>query len=194
MKSLAPKRLRTSQKGAKLNMCSLVRKYSARLASVAAPPPGARQGFGGANCPRHPSQVAVYTPPPPRAKISATGGFQEGVRQGPLGGGGGGVAATPLRHTHNCGKSRDRGVATPWRATGGGSVAYAQQRCGSKSSNTIRFATALRSRDTEGAKFKDELSTPAPMLDIPKSMEHKTDRGQLTKPNSNHPIYSCTGD
>ena len=32
---------------------------------------------------------------------------------------GGGVAATPLRHTRNCGKSRDRGVATPWSATWG---------------------------------------------------------------------------
>ena len=28
---------------------------SATLASVAAPPPGARQGFGGPNCPRHPT-------------------------------------------------------------------------------------------------------------------------------------------
>ena len=37
-----------------------------------------------------------------------------------LGGGGGGVVATPLRHTPNCGKSRDRDVATPWSATGGG--------------------------------------------------------------------------
>ena len=33
---------------------------------------------------------------------------------------GGGVAATPLLHTQNCGMSRDRGVATPWSATGGG--------------------------------------------------------------------------
>ena len=31
-----------------------------------------------------------------------------------------GVAATPLQHTRNCGKSRDGGVATPWSATGGG--------------------------------------------------------------------------
>ena len=31
-----------------------------------------------------------------------------------------GVAATPLLHTQNCGTSRDRGIATPWSATGGG--------------------------------------------------------------------------
>ena len=42
------------------------------------------------------------------------------MRQGPLGGGG--VAATPLLHTQNFGMSRDRGVATPWSATGGGVV------------------------------------------------------------------------
>ena len=41
---------------------------------------------------------------------------QREVRQGPLGGG---VAATPLLHTQNCGMNRDRGVATPWGATGG---------------------------------------------------------------------------
>ena len=33
---------------------------------------------------------------------------------------GGGVAATPLLHTQNCGMSHDRGVATPWSATGRG--------------------------------------------------------------------------
>ena len=33
---------------------------------------------------------------------------------------GGGVAGTPLLHAQNCGMSRDRGVATPWSATGGG--------------------------------------------------------------------------
>ena len=32
---------------------------------------------------------------------------------------GGGVAATPLRHSRNCGKSCDGGVATPCSATGG---------------------------------------------------------------------------
>ena len=47
--------------------------------------------------------------------------WQREVRQGPLGGGGG-VAATPLLHTQNCGMSRDRGVATPWSATAGGGV------------------------------------------------------------------------
>ena len=34
--------------------------------------------------------------------------------------GGTSVAATPLLHTQNCGMSRDRGVATPWSARGGG--------------------------------------------------------------------------
>ena len=42
--------------------------------------------------------------------------------------GGGGVAATPLLHTQNCGMSRGRGVATPWSATGGGGVASAPLR------------------------------------------------------------------
>ena len=37
----------------------LVSKCGVTLASVAAPPPGARQGFGGPTYPRHPSQVAV---------------------------------------------------------------------------------------------------------------------------------------
>ena len=71
-------------------------KCSAALASVAAPPSGVRQGFGG----------GCDTPQ----------GVRDGVREGPFGGpGGGGVAATPL----NCGKSLDGGVATPWSATGG---------------------------------------------------------------------------
>ena len=68
-------------------------KCSATLASVAAPPPGAQQGFGGPNCLRHPCQVAVLHPPLPRAKISATGGSGMGCDRG--------VAATPLRHTQN---------------------------------------------------------------------------------------------
>ena len=72
---------------------------SATRCSVAAPPPGARLGFGGRMHPRHPPAVA---------ERGATGAF--GV----------GVAATPLLHTQNCGMSRDRGVATPWSATGGG--------------------------------------------------------------------------
>ena len=46
--------------------------------------------------------------PPAVAERGATGAF------------GRGVAATPLLHTQNCGMSRDRGVATPWSATGGG--------------------------------------------------------------------------
>ena len=39
------------------------------------------------------------------------------------------TAATPLRHPRNCGRSSDRGVATPWSATGGG-VASAPLREG----------------------------------------------------------------
>ena len=58
-------------------------------------------------------------PPPPRAKTSATGGSGMGCDRAL---GGRGVAATPLQHTRNCGKSCDGGVATPWRATGGGGV------------------------------------------------------------------------
>ena len=44
-------------------------KCSATLASVAAPPPRARQGFGGPCYPRQPSQVAVLHPPPAVLKI-----------------------------------------------------------------------------------------------------------------------------
>ena len=77
----------------------LVGKCSATRYSVAAPPPGVQQGFGGPMHPRHLPAVA---------ERGATGAF------------GGGVAATPLLHTQNCGMSRDRGAATPWSATGGG--------------------------------------------------------------------------
>ena len=55
-----------------------VSKCSATLASVAAPPLGARQGFGGPNYPRHPLQVGLHG-------MGATG-VRDGVRQGPLGG------------------------------------------------------------------------------------------------------------
>ena len=48
-----------------------------------------------------------------------------GRERGATGAFGRGVAATPLLHTQNCGMSRDRGVATPWSATGGGGVASA---------------------------------------------------------------------
>ena len=80
----------------------LVGNCSATHCSVAAPPPGARQGFGGPMRPRH--------PPRGGRERGATGVFW------------GGVAATPLLHTQNCGMSRDRGVATPWSATAGGGV------------------------------------------------------------------------
>ena len=52
-----------------------------------------------------------------RSKDKCYRGVRREVRQGPLGGG---VAASPLLHTQNCGMSRDRGVATQWSATGGG--------------------------------------------------------------------------
>ena len=49
-------------------------------------------------------------------------GQHRGVRHGVTGpfGGGGVVAKPPLRHTRNCREGRDRGVATPWSAAGGG--------------------------------------------------------------------------
>ena len=84
---------------ARLETC-LVGKCSATRCSVAAPPPGARHGLGG-----------------PMHRDTPRSGREREVRQGPLGGG---VAARPLLHTQNCGVSRDRGVATPWSATGGG--------------------------------------------------------------------------
>ena len=45
---------------------------------------------------------------------------QEGPGWGATGFFRGVVAATPLRHTRDCGKIHDGGVATPWSATGGG--------------------------------------------------------------------------
>ena len=70
-------------------------KCSVTLASVAARPPGARQGFGGLNYPRHSRRWQCYTPPPPRAKISATG--RGGPGWGATGPFARGVAATPLQ-------------------------------------------------------------------------------------------------
>ena len=84
------------------NPLNLVGNCSATRYSVAAPLPGARQGFGGSMHPRHP-------PPPPGGRERCDRGLW-----------GRGAAATPLLHTQNCGMSRDRGVATPWSATWGG--------------------------------------------------------------------------
>ena len=99
----------------KLNgkLLRLVSKCSVTLASVAAPPPGVQQGFGGPNYPRHPRLAGgSATPRLPRAKISVIyRGVWDGVRR-PFGGG---VAATPLQDTRNCGKSRD--LSAPNRAT-----------------------------------------------------------------------------
>ena len=54
-----------------------------------------------------------------RSKLPAApaGGVRDGVRQGPFGGC---SCNTPLRHTRNCRKNRNGGVATPWSVTGGG--------------------------------------------------------------------------
>ena len=70
----------------------LVAKCSATRRSVAAPPPGARQGFGGPVHLRHPSQASGM-------------GYNRTLL--------GGVAATPLLHIGNCKMSR-------WSATEGG--------------------------------------------------------------------------
>ena len=51
-----------------------------------------------------------------------------GPGRGATGPFGGAVAVTSLRHTRNCGKNRDGGVATPWSATRGGGVASAPLR------------------------------------------------------------------
>ena len=79
-----------------------VGKCSPTRYSVAAPPPGARYGLGGPMHPRYPLRWQRVS------QRGATGAF------------GRSVAATPLLRTQNCGMSRDRGVATPWSATGGG--------------------------------------------------------------------------
>ena len=95
-------------------------KCSATLASVAAPPPGARQAFGGPNCLRHPSQVAVLHRPLPRAKIGTTGGSGIGCDRALWGGCSCDTLAThsklwkELRRGCSCTVERDRG--------GGGSV------------------------------------------------------------------------
>ena len=89
----------------------VVGNCSATRYSVAAPPPGARQGCGGPMHPRHPPAVA---------ERGATGAF-----------GGGGVAATPLLHTQNC------GIATPWSATGGGVASAPLSRIASESNRAI---------------------------------------------------------
>ena len=83
------------------NIPNLVGKCSATCCTVAAPPPGARHGLGGPMHPRHPLRWQ-----------------RERCDRGLWGAGG--VAATPLLHTQNCGMSCDTGVATPWSATGGG--------------------------------------------------------------------------
>ena len=67
---------------------TLVSQCSAALASAAAQPPGARQGFGGPNYPRHPRWWQCYTPLP-RARVSLTGGCGMGCDRALRGGGGG---------------------------------------------------------------------------------------------------------
>ena len=78
---------------------SLVGKCSATRCSVAAPPPGARQGFGGPCAPRHPTAGAGE-----RCDRALWGGCS---------------CDTPATLSElNCRMSRDRGVATLWSATG----------------------------------------------------------------------------
>ena len=67
---------------------------------------------------------------PAVAERGATGAF---------GGGEGGVAATPLPHAQNRGMSSDRGVATPWSATGRGCSV-----CATKSPTPARIAPTLK--------------------------------------------------
>ena len=65
-----------------------------------------------------------------------------------------GVAATPLRHIRNCGKSRDGGVATPWSATGEGVASAPLSR------NLFSFSKPLQSKDAflEANAFSPVLS------------------------------------
>ena len=75
--------------------CILSVKCSATLASVAAPPSGARQVFGGADYPRHPSQVSSATPAHRcKSQDKCHRGVQDGERQGLWGGGGCDIPAT----------------------------------------------------------------------------------------------------
>ena len=88
---------------------ALVSKCSATLASVAAPPAGARRGCGGPspNCPRHPSQVGVLHPSPPQEPRQVLQGGAVGCNRALWA-----KRGTPLRHTQNCRKSDRWGVAS----------------------------------------------------------------------------------
>ena len=76
--------------------CALVSKCSATPAQIAATPPGARQGLGG---------------PLERDRVWEVQSTRDTLQGGPGWGATGpfrrGVAATPLRHPRNCGKSRE---------------------------------------------------------------------------------------
>ena len=67
--------------------------------------------------------------------------------------GAGGVAATPLRHTRNCGKSF---VATPRSATGGVYVASAPLR---QLSGPFEGSAELRNQEKKGKGFRRAQET-----------------------------------
>ena len=110
-------------------------KCSATLASVAAPPPGARQGFGGPNYPRHPTGVSRM-----------------------CWGGGGCSCDTPATHP-KLQKELRRGC--PCNATrGGGGVASATLRLNQWHGTALRLLNALNSEDRD-LKVRFSLATIA---------------------------------
>ena len=93
-------RVRAQQKKKKPKRLNLVSKCIATRRSVAAPPPGARQSFGGLIHLRHPSQASG-----------------KGCERALLGGC---SCDTPATHWKHQNEPRQGGVATPWSATEGG--------------------------------------------------------------------------
>ena len=82
-----PTRLHSTQNQEWMTVKSEVKVQTLRtilMSKCSWAPSGVRQGFGGPNYPRHPSQVAVLHPPKSQDKCYR--GVRDGVRQSPLGG------------------------------------------------------------------------------------------------------------
>ena len=96
----------------------LVSKCSATLANVAAPPLE-RDSVSEVETPCDtPRRWHRYTPHP-KSQEKPIGGARDGVRKGPLVGGGGGVGCNTVATLETEGRAATGGVATPRSATGG---------------------------------------------------------------------------
>ena len=105
----------------------------------------------------------------------ATGAFERGV------------AATPLLHTQNCGMSRDRGLATPWSATGGGCSVCPTKFLWGKVPRKIRFGANFLAKF--GAKYLAKFSG---FFFLGHPEQTKTS-GKTLQPKSTTPLRSKTG-